>query len=573
MNAAQATDPVRPHHRFWPRRLPHRIVPPATSLWFNLVVSATRYPDKPALVFFDRTTTYRELHDQAERLAAHLHAQGVQAGDRVIVFMQNCPQWVVAHHAILRANAVVVPVNPMNRAGELKHTITDPDVKVAIVAADLAAELLKANAELPEPQRLSHLVVAHYQDAIGPDADIPLAWADWLSTRHPLPTLPGGSVSDWADAVACTAAPPLHDRQPSDLSVLPYTSGTTGLPKGCMHTHASIMHNAVAGQLWIGGAHENVSLVVVPMFHITGMVVGMHGGLYTGATLVLMPRWDRELAGRLISRWKVTHWTNIPTMVIDLLASPRFDQYDLSSLVFIGGGGAAMPQAMAQRLFEQFGLRYAEGYGLTETAAPSHNNPPDHPKQQCLGIPFISVDARVVDPVSLQELPPGEAGEIIIRGPQVFSGYWKRPEATEAAFVEFEGQRFFRSGDLGRMDEDGYFFITDRLKRMINASGFKVWPAEVEALMFRHPAIAEACVIGTQDPYRGESVKAVVVLRDAARGQTTEQDILDWCRENMAVYKAPRVVQFADALPKSGSGKVMWRLLQEKEAPPAPPSP
>ena len=558
---------VRPHHRFWPKRLPHRITPPATSLWHNLVVNAQRYPDKPALVFFDQSTSYRELLEQAERLAAHLHSQGVRSGDRVILFMQNCPQWIVAHYAILRANAVVVPVNPMNRAEELKHYITDPDVKVAISAADLAGDLLQANAALPEAQRLTHLVVAHYHDAIGPQAEIPPAWTDWLAARHALPAMPGGTVADWSEALACTVAPPLHDRQPADLCVLPYTSGTTGLPKGCMHTHASIMHNAVAGCLWAGSTAENVSLVVVPMFHITGMVVGMHAGLYVGATVVLMPRWDRDLAGRLISAWKVTNWSNIPTMVIDLLASPRFDQYDLSSLQFIGGGGAAMPQAVAQRLFEQYGLRYAEGYGLTETAAPSHNNPPDAPKQQCLGIPFMSVEARVVDPETLQEMPQGEAGEIIIRGPSVFSGYWKRPEATEAAFIQFEGQRYFRSGDLGRVDEDGYFFITDRLKRMINASGFKVWPAEVEALMFRHPAIAEACVISTKDGYRGESVKAVVVLRDAARGQTTEQDIIHWCRENMAVYKAPRVVQFVDALPKSGSGKVMWRLLQEKEVP------
>jgi len=555
----------RPHHRFWPKRLPHRISPPVTSLWHNLAVSAQRYPDKPALVFFDQQLSYSELLAQVERLAGHLHAQGVRAGDRVLLLMQNCPQWIVAHYAILRANAVVVPVNPMNRAEELKHYITDPDVKVAVCAVDLAGDLLKANADLPEAQRLSHLVVAHYHDAIGPQADIPPAWVDWLAKRHPLPTLQGGSVVDWAEALASPHPAPGHDRQPEDLCVLPYTSGTTGLPKGCMHTHASIMHNAVAGQLWTGGTPENVSLVVVPMFHITGMVVGMHSGIYTGATLVIMPRWDRELAGRLISAWKVTHWSNIPTMVIDLLASPRFDQYDLSSLVFIGGGGAAMPQAVAQRLFDQFGLRYAEGYGLTETAAPSHNNPPDAPKQQCLGIPFLSTDARVVDPETLQEMPVGEAGEIIIRGPSVFAGYWKRPDATEAAFIEFNGEKYFRSGDLGKVDEDGYFFITDRLKRMINASGFKVWPAEVEALMFRHPAIAEACVISTKDEYRGESVKAVVVLRDSARGQTSEQDILDWCHENMAVYKAPRVVQFVEALPKSGSGKVMWRLLQEQE--------
>ena len=225
-----------------------------------------------------------------------------------------------------------------------------------------------------------------------------------------------------------------------------------------------------------------------------------------------------------------------------------------------------MPQAVAQRLFDAYGLRYAEGYGLTETAAPSHQNPVDHTKQQCLGIPFMSTDARVVDPETLKEVPQGEQGEIVIHGPEVFQGYWKRPEATEAAFFELDGKRFFRSGDLGRVDEDGYFFITDRLKRMINASGFKVWPAEVEALMFKHPAIQEACIIATKDAYRGESVKAVVVLRPSHQGQVSEQEIIDWCRDHMAVYKVPRVVEFADALPKSGSGKVMWRSLQEAEA-------
>jgi len=560
------TGSTAPHHRFWPQRLPHRITPPATSLWHNLAVSALRYPDKTALVFFDQVLTYRELFDQAERLAGHLREQGVQDGDRVILLMQNCPQWVVAHFAILRANAVVVPVNPMNRSDELQHYITDPDARVAIAAADLAGELIKANTEVPEASRLRHLVVSHYSDAFGAQAEVPPAWADWLGAQHAAPALPGGTVSDWADALACTAAAPAHNRGPDDLAVLPYTSGTTGLPKGCMHPHRTLMHNAVAVGLWTNSTVENVGLLVVPMFHITGMVAGMHAAVYAGATMVVMPRWDRDLAGQLISRWRVTHWTNIPTMIIDLLASPRFDQYDLSSLVLVGGGGAAMPQAVAQRLLEQYGLRYSEGYGLTETAAPSHNNPPDHPKQQCLGIPFLSTEARVVDPITLEEMPQGEAGEIIIHGPEVFDGYWKRPEATEAAFTTIDGKRFFRSGDLGRIDEDGYYFITDRLKRMINASGFKVWPAEVEVLMFKHPAIAEACVIATNDAYRGESVKAVVVLRESHRATTSEQDILDWCREHMAVYKCPRTVEFVATLPKSGSGKVMWRLLQEQEA-------
>ena len=560
---------TRAHDRFWPRRAPRSITPPATSLWHNLAISALRYPDKPALVFFGATTTYAQLSEQAQRLAACLHGLGVRAGDRVVLSMQNCPQLVVAHWAILRANAVVVPVNPMNRAEELKHYITDPDARVAITTADLAGEMAQASNALDAKDRLTHLVVTHFTDAFDPAVAAPhappAAWMPWLTAVHAQPELAGGQVLRWVDALATTGAAPTPTASPADLAELPYTSGTTGLPKGCMHPHASIMHQAVATGILGGSSAEMVALAVVPMFHATGMISVMHGCIYQGATMVIMPRWDRDLAGRLISTWRVTHWTNIPTMVIDLLASPDLDRYDLSSLVSIGGGGAAMPQAVAQRLFELYGLRYAEGYGLTETAAPSHFNPPDATKQQCLGIPYMGTEARVVDPETLQEMPTGEQGEIIMCGPQNFRGYWKRPEATAAAFVEFDGKRFFRSGDLGRVDEDGYFFLTDRLKRMINASGFKVWPAEVESLMFRHPAIQEACIISAQDPYRGETVKAVVVLRPSHRGQVTGQDIVAWCRDHMAVYKAPRIVEFVDALPKSGSGKVMWRLLQEAQ--------
>ena len=560
---------MRAHFKFWPKRLPHAITVPATSLWDNLETSARRYPDKAALVFFGTVLTYAGLLQKAERLAQCLRRLGVEKGDRVVLSMQNCPQLIIAHFAILRANAVVVPVNPMNRSEELKHYITDPDAKVAITTADLAAELARASDALDAKDRLAHLIVTHFTDAFeatvsGADAP-PVAWNDWLLTRHTPPALLGGQVLDWHQAMATNGTLPELLVGPADLAILPYTSGTTGLPKGCMHPHSSIMHNAVASGLWGNGSAENVVLVVVPMFHITGMVSVMHTSIRSGATLIVMPRWDRDLAGRLISRWRVTHWTNIPTMVIDLMGSPQFGSYDLSSLVYIGGGGAAMPQAVAQRLLEQFGLRYVEGYGLTETAAPSHSNPPDAPKQQCLGIPFMSTDARVVDPDTLQEMAVGEQGEIILHGPEVFRGYWKRPEATAAAFVEIDGKSFFRSGDLGRVDEDGYFFLTDRLKRMINASGFKVWPAEVEALMYRHPAIQEACIIATQDSYRGESVKAVVVLRSTHQDLVTEQDMIDWCRENMAVYKVPRQVQFVQTLPKSGTGKVMWRTLQEAE--------
>src|SRR3569832_108939 len=371
----------RPHYKFWPPRLPHSLTPPATSLWHNLAISALRYPDKPAIIFLGRIYSYREVVRLAERLAARLASLGVKRGDRVILDMQNCPQLLIAHFAILRANAVVVPVNPMNRAEELKHYITDPDARVAITTGDLAAEIAKANDALPAQQRLSHLVVTQFTDAFDPadpNADVlPPAWQDWLLTRHALPHMEGGTVIAWTDAIAKDLPAPDLTVGPDALAVLPYTSGTTGLTQGCMHLHRSLLHNAVASTIWGNGTAEIVALLVVPMFHVTGMISTMHSTIYMGGTLVMMPRWDRELAGRLISRWRVTTWTNIPTMVMDLLASPNFDHYDLSSIKHIGGGGASMPQAVAQRLLDQFKLRYVEGYGLTETAAPSHPTPID----------------------------------------------------------------------------------------------------------------------------------------------------------------------------------------------------
>jgi len=279
-------------------------------------------------------------------------------------------------------------------------------------------------------------------------------------------------------------------------------------------------------------------------------------------------RWDRDTAGELIQRYRVSSWTSISTMAIDFLANPDVEKYDLSSLKRIGGGGAAMPAAVAQKLLDLTGLSYVEGYGLSETIAPTHINPPQRPRQQCLGIPIFGTDSRIVNPETLEELGPREVGEIISHGGQVFKGYWKNPEATAQAFIELDGKSFFRTGDLAYYDEDGYFFMVDRLKRMINASGYKVWPAEVESLMYNHPDIQEACVIGALDAHRGETVKACVVLKAASRGKVSEEQIIEWCKKNMAAYKYPRVVEFMESLPKSGTGKVQWRALQDREKSP-----
>lgn len=555
-----------PHTTAWPARLPRELVVPETTLWFNLEVSARRYPHKPACLFFGRALSYGELRRQAEALAGWLQAQGVQRGDRVLLYLQNCPQFLVAFYAVQRADAVLVPVNPMNRADEFGHYITDAGAVAAITSADLAATVAAASARLPQAQRLRHLLVTRLAEALpetmAPEEAPPIAMLDWLRAEHPLPA----GATPWADALAAGHAPGPCQAEPDDLALLPYTSGTTGLPKGCMHSHRTLMPNTVGGGLWSGASAETVSLAVVPMFHVTGMLYGVLQPVYLGSTVVILPRWDRELAGRLISHRRVTHWTCIPTMIIDLFGSPNYRSFDLRSLRYLSGGGAAMPQAVAERLQQEFGITFAEGYGLTETAAPSHGNPPERAKLQCLGIPIFGVDSRIVDPDTLQELPHGAVGEIVTHGPMVFKGYWGHPGATQAAFIEIDGKPFFRTGDLGRRDDEGYFFITDRLKRMINASGYKVWPSEVELLLFKCPWVQEACVIATRDAYRGESVKAVVVLRAEARGHVTEQQVVDWARAHMAVYKAPRVVEFADALPRSGAGKVMWRVLQEKEA-------
>jgi fatty-acyl-CoA synthase len=369
----------------------------------------------------------------------------------------------------------------------------------------------------------------------------------------------------WAKCIAANEAPAPHRSGPDDLAVLPYTSCTTGRPKGCMLTHANLLATSTGSCAWVQTSSEAVVLGVLPMFHLTGMQANMNVPVQLGGTTVLMTRWDRETAAELIQRYRVTGVTGITTMIVDFLANPNLARYDLSSIVHLGGGGAAMPEALATKIEKILGLPFIEGCGLTETAAPTHANPAHRPKRQCGGIPYFDTDARVVDVETRRECGPNEVGEIIVRGPQMFRGYWKQEKATVEAFTEHDGERFFRTGDLGYYDEEGYFFITDRLKRMINCSGFKVWPAEVEAMLYAHPDIQEACVIAAKDAHRGETVKAVVVLKPGARGKVEPEEIVGWAREQMAAFKAPRLVQLVDALPKTATGKVFWRQLQEEE--------
>lgn len=544
------------HYSVWPDQVPHFLELPQTSLYSNLTVSALRYPQHPAILYYGSALSYAELERHAEALAGYLQHVGVKAGDRVLLYMQNSPQFVIGFYAIMRANAVVVPVNPMNRKAELEYLIADTEAAVALCGL----ELLDNFDGLVGTGSLREVIASAYSEYITEATDLELP--DAVQLKGPVPQRPG--ITGWQDALAAGHQPGPLTAGPEDNCVIPYSSGTTGNPKGCVHTHHSAMATTVYCSVWGNAQHDSVQLVSVPMFHVTGMQVCMNGAIYIGGTQVVMTRWDRKVAARLIQDHRITGWRNISTMVVDLLSEPTIDDYDLSSLKGIGGGGAAMPAAVAAKLQAKTGLQYAEGYGLSETISATHMNPPQAPKPQCLGIPIIGVDSRIIDVDTLQELGVGQTGEIVLHGEQVFGGYWRREDATAEAFIELDGKRFFRSGDIGYYDEEGYFFLVDRVKRMINASGFKVWPAEVESLLYGHPAIREVCIISAPDERRGETAKAVVVLADGQEHVTAEA-ILDWCQQNMSAYKCPKQIAFAESLPKSPTGKILWRALQEQE--------
>jgi acyl-CoA synthetase (AMP-forming)/AMP-acid ligase II len=482
---------------------------------------------------------------------------GVTRGDRVLLFAQNCPQFVIAYYAILRADAAVVPANAMSTTEELEHYIEDSGAKVAFVAQELYARLKPC----VRPDGLHKAIVLAYANYL--KAPTSLNVPELL--RQTSASVDDSGTTSWTRALEAKAFPAPHEAGTDDLCVLPYTSGTTGRSKGCMHTHGTVMSATVSSQTWRELHASSVFLAVAPMFHVLGMQNGMNVPISLGATIVMLTRWDRDAAASLIDRYRVSVWAAPPAMVVDFFANPAIENRDLSSLALLCGGGAAMPEAVATTLTDRFGIIYAEAYGLSETASFLHSNPLQRPKRQCIGMPTFGVDSRIVDPDTLREQPDGQIGEIVTHAPQLMKGYWNNREADAATFIQLDGKRFLRTGDLGYVDEDGYFFMRDRLKRMINASGYKVWPAEVENTMYEHPAIHEACVIAVEDERRGETVKAIVVLKPNTENLVTEEEIIAWCRQRMAAYKVPRIVKFVNSLPKSGSGKIMWRELQESE--------
>ncbi|MDQ0199609.1 fatty-acyl-CoA synthase [Neobacillus ginsengisoli] len=485
------------------------------------------------------------------------HKLGVSSGDKVLLFMQNSPQFIIGYYAILRANAVVVPINPMFTANELEFYIRDCGIKTAFVGQ----ELYERVQPLIGTTTLDNLVIAAYSDYIGSkfEGSIP------VEAKAPRVILSESGHYLWSEALQANYPPSEHTAKGDDLAILPYTSGTTGLPKGCMHTNRTVNANTVGCYHWSNTTPNAVHLMTLPLFHVTGMVHSMHMPIYSGSTIVIMTRWNREAAVEHIKNQRCTHWVTIATMIVDFLANPALKADDIASLTSISGGGATLPEAVGEKLFNISGLRFVEGYGLSETIAQTHFNPAERPKMQCLGVPSFDVDARIIEPATGKELGIGEVGEIIVNGPQVMVGYYNRDDENRNSFMEIDGKKFFRTGDIGRYDEEGYFFMVDRVKRMINASGFKVWPTEVESYLYKHPAIQQACVVGAPDPRRGETVKAFVILNEGYEGKVSKEEIIEWSKEHMAAYKYPRLIEFRKQFPMTSSGKILWRTLQEEE--------
>ncbi|MCY1409279.1 Long-chain-fatty-acid--CoA ligase [compost metagenome] len=548
------------HYEHWPAGVPHELELPERHLFHYLEKSAKVAPGKTAIHYYGRQLSYGDLYKATLSLAGYLQQHlGIERGDRVLLLMQNCPQFIIAYYAILRCDAVVVAMNPMSTAEEISYYAEDSAGRVLITTQ----EMLGKAAALLDSGSLAGCVVGATSEYAGRAQDVPfLDIPDFVREPRQIQVRP--DVHEFSGALAAGIAPTPMKGGGRDLAVLAYTSGTTGKPKGAMLTQRNFAYVSEQRALWLPEPDDSRALVVLPMSHLAGMCV-MNQALINGRSMVMMSRWDASTALELIERLRVTSWGTVTPMVAELFARPDIDQRDLSSIQLIYGGATAMPEALAGEIERRLGVAFIESYGMTESCGGTHINPPHAPRRQCGGIPVINCDARVIDPQSGAELGPNQSGEIVMNSPAVFDGYWNKPEATRAAFIEIDGKYFLRSGDIGHYDEDGYFYITDRLKRMINAAGLKVWPAEIENTLYGHPAVQEACVISAFDAHRGETVKAFVVLRPSARDTLHAEELSEWARTHMAAYKVPRLVEFVDSLPKTASGKTLWRELQQQQ--------
>nr|WP_245865189.1 AMP-binding protein [Rhodococcus kyotonensis] len=517
---------------------------------------ATR-PTAPAVHYFGATLTFADIDAAAEALASGLVAEGLTPGDRVAIYLQNDPQWLVALLAAWKAGAVPAAINPMLREKELTHHLLDSGARALICLDSLYDDVV---APVRQKTDLTIVVTTHPLD-MTPTAQVPSSIASHIGERRTFP-----DAVDWLDLIAkhSGARSVSVPCTPTDIGVLTYTSGTTGRSKGAMNLQSSLVHSStVYTSWWDLRADQDVIIGVAPVFHITGLVAGFGIHIVSGAPIVLLHRFDAEETLRAIDTWRGTFMIGASTAFIALSNHPAKDKFDLTSLTKTPSGGAAVGPALVDRVRDATGWILRGAYGMTETTSPTHLgpvdvDPPVDPDSGALavGVPVPGAQVRIVDIADGHDVKPGEAGEIVVSGPMVVPGYWQLPD--ESAHAIRDG--WLHTGDIGKTTSDGWLFVVDRLKDMINAGGYKVFPRDVEDVLYQHPAVREASVIGVPDEYRGETVKAFVSL---TREKTaTPAELVDFCKSRMAAYKYPREVVILDELPKTTSGKLLRRELR-----------
>jgi long-chain acyl-CoA synthetase len=525
---------------------------PEASLVHALRRAAAEAPDRAFLAYFDGRLTYRETDELSDSVAGHLAARGLRRGDRVAVLLQNSPHFVLAVLGAWKAGAVVVPVNPMYKAGEVGHVLRDGEV-AALICSDRAWQSYLREAAADSPVRIA-LTACELDFQSRGDARV-------LSFDR----LDVTDADDLTEAArAGLPAPEGRDPEPGDIALISYTSGTSGAPKGATNTHRNIMYNAERQRTGLGLPAAPVYFALAPLFHITGMVCQFGACLNSAGTLVLAYRFEAGVVLDAFAEHRPHYTVGPSTAFMALAAHPSVTREHFASFTVLSSGGAPLPPALVEKFRAGFGPYIRNGYGLTECTAPCASVPPHleapvDPASGTLavGVPGPETVVRIVDDQGA-EVPFGEQGEIVVSGPQVVPGYWHRPDATAETFPGGE----LRTGDIGFMDERGWLYVVDRKKDMINASGFKVWPREVEDVLYTHPAVREAAVVGVPDGYRGETVKAYISLRPGAA--TDPDDLAAYCKERLAAYKYPRQVEILPELPKTASGKILRRELRSR---------